>query len=142
MFRVMSCLAGEHDLRLVVLAGCVCFLASFVAINLFGRANAAKARARVAWIALAGVATGCGIWATHFIAMLAYEPGVPIAYDVTLTLLSFAVASGLMSAGIALTISGANMRSALLGGGVVGLAIALMHFIGMQALQVPGQITW
>ena len=30
---------------------------------------------------------GCGIWATHFIAMLAYEPGVPVAYGVGQTAL-------------------------------------------------------
>ena len=33
MFRVFTCLTGEHDLRLVVLAGLVCFLASYAAIT-------------------------------------------------------------------------------------------------------------
>jgi sensor c-di-GMP phosphodiesterase-like protein len=40
MFRVLSCLAVEHDLRLVVLAGIVCFLASIAAVSLFHRAKA------------------------------------------------------------------------------------------------------
>ena len=40
MFRVLSCLGGEHDWRLVVLAGLICFLASFVAVSLFHRAVA------------------------------------------------------------------------------------------------------
>ena len=71
MFRVITCLSGEHDLRLVVLAGCVCFFASFVGISLFGRASAARGRVLLAWLALAGAVSGCGIWATHFIAMLA-----------------------------------------------------------------------
>ena len=82
MFPVINCLSGSHDLRLVVLAGFVCFFASFVGINLLGRARATKGHTRTAWLALAGIATGCGIWATHFIAMLAYEPGVPIAFDI------------------------------------------------------------
>src|SRR6267143_3582576 len=76
MFRVLTCLATEHDLRLVGLAGLVCFLASFAAISLFHRAGAAHGRGRAMWIMTAGTATGCGIWATHFIAMLAYDPGV------------------------------------------------------------------
>ena len=88
MFRVINCLSGAHDLRLVVLAGFVCFFASFVGINLLGRARAAQGHTRLAWLALAGIATGCGIWATHFIAMLAYEPGVPIAFDIGFTGLS------------------------------------------------------
>ena len=80
MFRVFNCLTGEHDWRLVVLAGLVCLLASLVAVSLFHRAApCARARSRHAWLLLAGVATGCGIWATHFIAMLAYEPNVAVA---------------------------------------------------------------
>ena len=45
------------------------------------------------WIAIAGAAIGYGIWATHFIAMLAYEPGVSTGYGISLTALSLAVAS-------------------------------------------------
>ena len=86
MFRVFSCLTGEHDWRLVVLAGLVCLLASLVAVSLFHRARAGReSRSRHAWLLLAGAATGCGIWATHFIAMLAYQPSVPVAYNIGLT---------------------------------------------------------
>jgi NO-binding membrane sensor protein with MHYT domain len=73
MFRVFACLVNEHDLRFVVIAGLVCFLASFTAINLFGRALFLSGRARAYWVIAAGAATGCGIWATHFIAMLSYD---------------------------------------------------------------------
>jgi diguanylate cyclase (GGDEF)-like protein len=142
MFRIMSCLAGAHDLRLVVLAGCVCFLASFVAINLFGRANAAKARARVGWIALAGAATGCGIWATHFIAMLAYEPGVPIAYDMTLTALSLVFAAVITGAGLSVAVGKTDLRSSALAGAVIGGGVASMHYTGMLALELPGRVAW
>src|SRR5580692_4806968 len=76
MYRVISCLSGEHDLRLVGLAVFICLLASFVGLKLLGHARANKGEARVGWLALAGLATGCGIWVTHFIGMLAYEPGV------------------------------------------------------------------
>ena len=92
MFRVFTCLTGEHDWRLVILAGIVCLLASLVAVSLFHRARASRGRVRRAWLALAGSATGCGIWATHFIAMLAYEPAVTVAYDVGRTMLSLVVA--------------------------------------------------
>src|SRR5262245_10477581 len=85
MFRVLNCLATEHDWRLVVLGGIICFLASLAAVTIFHRARAVRGRARAVWIVTAGTATGCGIWATHFIAMLAYEPNVAIAYSVALT---------------------------------------------------------
>ena len=38
-------------------------------------------RRRLWWLALTGVSTGSGIWATHFVAMLAYDSGVPTAYE-------------------------------------------------------------
>ena len=80
MFRVFSCLTGEHDWRLVLLAVLVCLVASIVAFNIFHRAIASQARTRLIWIAIAGAAIGYGVWATHFIAMLAYEPGVSTGY--------------------------------------------------------------
>src|SRR6187397_1496020 len=100
MFRVLSCLTVEHDWRLVILAGLVCFLASLAAVSLFRRAAASQGWVRAAWLTLAGAATGCGIWATHFIAMLAYEPSVPVAYNIGLTAASLAVAMALTIAGL------------------------------------------
>ena len=43
MFRVYSCLTVEHDWRLVLLAGLVCFVASIVAVSIFHRAVASRA---------------------------------------------------------------------------------------------------
>jgi diguanylate cyclase (GGDEF)-like protein/PAS domain S-box-containing protein len=142
MFRVITCLSGEHDLRLVVLAGCVCFFASFVGISLFGRASAARGRVLLAWLALAGVATGCGIWATHFIAMLAYEPGVPVAYDIALTVLSLALAAIITGAGFSVAAGYPSLRRSALAGAIVGGGVASMHYTGMLALEFPGRVTW
>lgn len=77
MLRVISCLTTQHDWRLVLLAAGVCFLTSLAAINLFHRALATAGRGRLLWLITTASATGYGIWATHFIAMLAYSPGLP-----------------------------------------------------------------
>lgn len=69
MFRVLTCLDGQHDLRLVALAGLVCFVTSLVVINIFHRARQTQTRARWIWIASTGLAGGCGTWATHFIVL-------------------------------------------------------------------------
>lgn len=142
MFRVLTCLTGEHDLRLVVLAGLVCFLASYAAINLFNRARATARRARAVWVTCAGLATGFGIWSTHFIAMLAYEPGVPIAYDVVLTTFSLVAAASVTTAGLAIAVYSGGRFSAPLGGAVIGGGVACMHYLGMWAVEVPGRVTW
>ena len=142
MFRVMTCLTGEHDLRLVALAGVICFLASFAAVSLIHRALSASGGARATWIATAGAATGCGIWATHFIAMLAYDPGVVVGYAVVPTILSLLVAVGITSYGLVVAINGRARWAAPAGGAIVGGGIACMHYLGMSALMLPGHITW
>jgi diguanylate cyclase (GGDEF)-like protein/PAS domain S-box-containing protein len=142
MFRVLTCLDTQHDLRVVALAAIVCFVTSLVAINLLQRARQTENGARRIWIVADGIAGGCGIWATHFIGMLAYEPGIPVAYDVGLTTLSLLSASMLVAAGIAITVVLPRRSGVPLGGAVIGLAIASMHYLGMSALEVPGHLTW
>jgi diguanylate cyclase (GGDEF)-like protein len=142
MFRVLSCLAVEHDLRLVVLAGIVCFLASTAAVSLFHRAKATDGRARALWTITAGAATGSGIWATHFIAMLAYEPGTPIAYGIGLTSLSLVAAATVTAVGLGVAIYGCSRWNAPLGGAIVGGGVACMHYLGMAAVEIPGWVTW
>jgi diguanylate cyclase (GGDEF)-like protein len=142
MFRVLACLTGEHDWRLVVLAGLVCFAASIVAINIFHRANISQKRTRLIWIAIAGAAIGYGIWATHFIAMLAYEPGVPTGYGAVLTALSLVAAMVLTSSGLSFAAHNPGRWRAPIGGAIMGAGIASMHYIGMWALEVPGHVNW
>src|ERR1044071_9916926 len=127
MFRVFNCLVTEHDLRLVVIAGLVCFLASFTAINLFGRARILSGRMRIFWIVAAGAATGCGIWATHFIAMLSYDPGISIAYNLGLTLLSLVMAMVITSLGLTAAVKTPHGWGGAVGGSVVGAGVACMH---------------
>jgi NO-binding membrane sensor protein with MHYT domain len=99
MFRVYTCLTVDNDWRLVVLAGIVCFLASAVAVSLFHRAQATIGRTRFLWLSLDAAAAGCGIWATHFIAMLAYDPGIGAGYNLVLTILSLLIAMLITGAG-------------------------------------------
>jgi diguanylate cyclase (GGDEF)-like protein/PAS domain S-box-containing protein len=142
MLRVLNCLTTEHDWRLVVLAGVVCFFASVAAVNLFHRARQTQDRARVTWLITAGAATGCGIWATHFIAMLAYNPGLPIAYDVGLSVLSLLAAIAVTGVGLMGAVYGPRPWAAPAGGAFVGFGIACMHYTGMWAVQLPGMVEW
>jgi methyl-accepting chemotaxis protein len=142
MYRVLTCLTTEHDWRLVVVAGLVCFLSSLVAINLFHHARATSQVARSSWIIAAGVAAGSGIWATHFIAMLAYDPGIGIAYDLELTVLSLVAAAAVTSLGLAVAVHAPPPFGAAVGGGIVGAGVAGMHYTGMSAVELPGHISW
>jgi diguanylate cyclase (GGDEF)-like protein/PAS domain S-box-containing protein len=142
MFQVYTCLTNDHDWRLVVLAGAVCFLASAVAVILFHRAQATTGRTQFAWLTLDAAAAGCGIWATHFIAMLAYDPAAGEGYNLVITILSLLIAVLITGAGLATALLDFGRWTAAFGGAVVGGGIAAMHYTGMLALEVPGRMTW
>jgi diguanylate cyclase (GGDEF)-like protein len=89
-----------------------------------------------------GGAIGYGIWATHFIAMLAYDPGVGTGYDAALTASSLLVAMAVTSIGFGVAANDPSRWGPPLGGGIIGVGIASMHYLGMWALEVPGRATW
>src|SRR5262245_40820042 len=104
MLKVLTCLTVDHDLRLVALAALICALGSLVAMRLFMRARLANGAMRRQWLVMAGTAAGTATWATHFLAMLAFAPGLPTGYDPLLTLVSLIVA--VMAMTLAFSIAG------------------------------------
>jgi len=79
MLKIYNCITEAHDLRLVVLAAIICVLATLAAINLLHHARKSQGQLRNGWLAVSAISTGFGIWATHFVAMLAFTPGIPAA---------------------------------------------------------------
>ncbi len=142
MFQVYNCLTAQHDWRLVGVAAVICLFASLTAVNIFNRARATGGRTRAIWIIAAGVAGGFGIWATHFVAMLAYEPGITVAYGVTLTVFSLAAAAATMSFALSIAVYVQARWAAPLSGALIGGGIAAMHYSGMFAVEIPGRIVW
>src|SRR6202163_372797 len=92
MLIVYNCIVKQHDLRLVGLAAIICALASFTAISLLHHVRKSTGQMRTIWLAVSATSSGFGIWATHFIAMLAFSPGMPTAYNISLTFLSLRAA--------------------------------------------------
>ncbi len=140
--RVLACLVYEHDFRLVMLAALMCVLGSAVTIQLFGRTLNERGVARYLWCFLSAVTAGAAIWATHFIAMLGYDPGVPVTFDGTLTIVSALLAVAGTGLGILIATTRNRLFAALCGGGTFGLAIAAMHYVGMFAYRVDGVVSW
>ena len=105
MLKVYNCIATAHDLKLVALAALICVLASFAAINLLRHARKSSGHMRDVWLVVSAISTGFGIWATHFIAMLAFTPGIPSGYNITLTVLSLVAAILLTGAGLAVSLA-------------------------------------
>jgi NO-binding membrane sensor protein with MHYT domain len=120
----------------------VCILASFAAMNLLRHARKSTGRMRGVWLAVSAISTGFGIWATHFVAMLAFTPGIPSGYNITLTILSLFAAILLTGAGLAVSLVPGWRLGPWIGGAIVGGGIAAMHYTGMAAFEVAGIVLW
>jgi diguanylate cyclase len=142
MLTVYDCVVNAHDLRLVGLAAAICAVASFGAITLLHHVRRSVGHMRMVWLAVAAVSTGFGIWATHFVAMLAFSPGIPSAYNIALTTLSLIAAIVLTGMGLAVGVLSTSKEGPWLGGAMVGGGIAAMHYTGMAAFEIQGRIVW
>ncbi|GGQ72043.1 MHYT domain-containing protein [Streptomyces flaveolus] len=108
------------------------------------RALGATGRSRRNWLLTAATAIGTGIWTMHFVAMLGFQVGgTDIRYDVPLTLTSLLVAMLVVCAGVfAVGYSRDRGRALLLGGLTTGLGVASMHYLGMAAVRLHGDVSY
>src|SRR5260370_38331849 len=97
---------------------------------------------RRVWLAVSAISTGFGIWAAHFVAMLAFTPGIPSGYNIILTILSLAAAILLTGAGLAISLAPNWRHGPWVGGAVVAAGIAAMHYTGMAPSEIQGIILW
>jgi diguanylate cyclase (GGDEF)-like protein/PAS domain S-box-containing protein len=139
MQRVYACLTEQCDLRLVFLAALICIAICLISMNLFVRANDAERDRPLPWLFVAATIFGAGVWATNFIAELAFEPGFPVGYDAGLTAISFLAAIGAVWLGMFVA---HRYTAPVEGGTMIGAGIAAMHYIGMAALRAPAQLHW
>lgn len=136
-------LVSQYDYILVVVSFVVAILASYTALNMAGRVSTSSGASSWVWLSGGGVAMGIGIWAMHFIGMLAMNMSMNMRYEPVLTGLSMAIAIG--SSLFALWLVSApqlHLRRLIPGSVVMGLGIAAMHYTGMAALQVSPPIVW
>jgi diguanylate cyclase (GGDEF)-like protein len=136
-------LNGSYSYWLVVGSVIVAVLASYTALDLATRITASRGRTARLWLFGGAFSMGTGIWSMHFIGMLAFSLPIPMGYDVPMTLLSMLIA--IVVSGFALfMVSRANLawRNLLLGGVLMGLGIASMHYTGMAAMQTSPPIQY
>jgi len=129
-----------------VLAYLVSCVGCFAGLRCATRARASSGAGRARWLALSALAIGTtGIWTMHFIAMLGFTiSGQQIRYNVPVTILSMLIA--VLVVGIGIFIVGFSRPGAwpplLLGGAIIGIGVASMHYIGMAAIRVPDSLVY
>lgn len=133
----------QYYAGLVVLSLVVAFIASITALNMAGRLRATQGVASALWLIGGAFCMGIGIWAMHFIGMLAMGMATHVAYDVSLTLLSFLAA--IISAGLAMFVVQTGSLSLLrltVGAVLMGAGVCTMHYVGMEAMIMHGELAY
>src|SRR3989442_749374 len=133
MYRVISCLVVQHDYRLVLLAAAICAATTFTSFSIYSRVAHAQKMMRLGWLFLTGVCTASGIWATHFVAMLAYKAGGQTADDPALTAGSLLVA--IVATTLGYFVCSGRSRLAL---AIAGLTVLVM-MAGLAAAVIDRQ---
>lgn len=128
----------EHDAKLVAVACLICVLSCYTALTLIARAGKPGKTSSDPWLTAAAAVIGCGIWAVHFVTLLAYEPGLRIGYDAPEALLAAAV--GIIGSGLGFAV--VVRRHVAFGGAALGGAAALMNYTVMAALKLPAHEHW
>jgi len=142
MLHVNNFAYGALNPSLSYVVSCVgCFLG----LRCTTRARAYQGAARARWLTLAALSIGTtGIWVMHFIAMLGFSiPGETIRYNVPVTILSMVIAVVVVGIGTFIVgFSRAGTWPLLLGGTILGLGVASMHYLGMGAVRVQASLSY
>jgi NO-binding membrane sensor protein with MHYT domain len=126
---------------LVLLSVGVAILGSLTALALTSLSDDADAAPGQRTFALAssGLIMGATIWSMHFVAMMAVDLPVVVTYNLPETIASIVIAIIATGAGLYLANSrGLGRLSIPLGGVLMGLGIAGMHYLGMSAIRGCG----
>lgn len=133
----MEFLDVSHNTLLVVMSCLVALVAGFTGLSLTRDLGSKPDFEKKVLIALAAIALGGGIWAMHFVAMLGLQMPILFYYDAAITLISALTA--ILIVGAALIILHFTVRTRFtvsLAGGIVGVGVLVMHYIGMAGLEL------
>lgn len=134
-------LETHYSASLVLLSYLIASTAAFTALNMADRLSESSGRARQVWLWVGASAMGVGIWAMHFIGMLAFQLPVEVKYNLVITVAS--VIPGVLASAVAIhQISEGNKRylKVLKGGLFMGAGIGGMHYIGMAGMEVTAMM--
>lgn len=133
----MDFLSVNHSSFLIAMSCVVALVAGFTGLSLTRDLSEKPVFQKKASIALASVALGGGIWAMHFVAMLGVKLPILFYYDAAITLVSALCAILLVGAAlILLHFAERTPKIIAAAGGIVGVGILVMHYIGMAGLEL------
>ena len=134
-----TALTTGYSTGLVVLSILVACLAAYAALSVAGRIRASE-KPNWRWWVTGTLTMGGGVWAMHFIAMLALRLPIRVNYNVLITVAS-TVPSLVASTAVLYVISRPRIHNweLLASGTMMGIGIGAMHYLGMAAMAGIGR---
>lgn len=142
MQTILTCIQNAHDSRLLAAAALVCTIGVAGSFLVAKHAARAQGRRRTVLASSGIVAAGCTAWATHMIALLAFEPRMATGFEPIRTALSLLFAMLGIATGMTLTVGQHRRSRRFLGGLVLGLGIVALHYVGQAAYLVRGTVDY
>lgn len=142
MYQVYTCLMTEHNFLLVALAAVICLTACLTTSFLSTRTESRSGKRKYLWFVAVALVFGSGVWATHFVAMMAYDPGVGFTFSYVPTFASLVIAFAMSFGAFALRSEAKGPLLRLSAATVLGLGISLMHYMGMKGINIAGIKEW
>ena len=142
MLRNVLCIGHQHSLWLVALAAAVCIVATSTALHMLITGASRGGDKANPWVLFAGVVGGCGAWATHFIGMLAFDPGLVTGYDPEGTAFSLFI---VIVFGVFSTLAAARLTAPWrmpAWSALFTVGVGAMHYTGMLAFRLPATLSW
>ncbi len=137
-------LPAKYNDALVLLSYLVAALGGYAFLQFATRiAELRDLGLRYGWLVIGAIAMGGGIWAMHFIGMLAHVLPIPVSYDPWITAVS--IVPAILAAGVALHVVARPVVSTgrlLVGGTLMGAGIGAMHYTGMSALELNALVRY
>jgi len=128
---------ATYDYRLVAVSIGIAIFASYAALDLAARVTANRGWLRLAWLLGGAFAMGNGIWAMHYMGMLAIRLPIPVHYHVPTVIVSLLAA--MLAALAALYVVSREPITPIgvaVGSVLMGTGIATMHYTGMAAMRL------
>jgi diguanylate cyclase (GGDEF)-like protein len=131
---------------IVVLSFALATTAAYSALNLISQVSDSSGKVRRLWLISGACVLGSGIWAIHYVGIMASRFPFEVNYDPVRTILSLLV--GVLFYYLAFRITSApRLRRwrLVIGGILLGSGISTMHYIGMSSMKIVAKIyydTW
>lgn len=134
---------ADYNIHLVNLSIFIAVVASYSALSITARISTASRKSKLFWLVAGAIVMGAGVWSMHFVGMIAHYSHATVQYNIPITIVSM-VASVIASYVAFYLIMSNKIKShhITIGGLSMGSGIAAMHYIGMEAINMDGEMTY